>query len=49
MEANQVVRRSRIPWNKDRLIGQKAPFKPKEVWAMRARMQQEHRSRDLAC
>jgi hypothetical protein len=23
------------PWNKGRLIGQKRPLKPKEVWAIR--------------
>lgn len=40
--------RSREPWNKGKLVGQKAPFKPKDIWAMRMRLQQEHRSRDLA-
>ncbi len=48
MEATQASSRPRVPWNKGKLVGQKAPFKPKDVWAMRARMQQEHRSRDLA-
>lgn len=38
----------REPWNKGKLVGQKAPFKPKHIWAMRMRLQQEHRSRDLA-
>jgi hypothetical protein len=38
----------REPWNKGKLVGQKAPFKPKDVWAMRARLQQEHRTRELA-
>ncbi len=27
------------PWNKGRLIGQKRPLKPKEVWNIRARLQ----------
>ena len=36
------------PWNKGRLIGQKRPLKPKDVWAIRVRRQLEHRSRDLA-
>jgi integrase len=40
--------RRREPWNKGKLVGQKAPFKPKDIWAMRMRLQQEHRSRDLA-
>jgi hypothetical protein len=37
-----------IPWNKGRLIGQKRPLKPKEVWAIRVRLQLERRSRNLA-
>jgi hypothetical protein len=36
------------PWNKGRLIGQKSPLKPKDVWAIRARLQLERRARDLA-
>jgi hypothetical protein len=36
------------PWNKGRLIGQKRPLKPKEVWAIRVRLQLEERKRDLA-
>ena len=39
---------ARVPWNKGKLVGQKAPFKPKEVWAIRARLQIENRSRELA-
>lgn len=38
----------REPWNKGKLVGQKTPFKPKDIWAMRMRLKQEHRSRDLA-
>jgi len=38
----------RAPWNKGRLIGQKRPLKPKEVWAIRVRLQLEERRRDLA-
>jgi integrase len=38
----------RVPWNKGRLIGQKRPLKPKEVWAIRVRLQLEERRRDLA-
>jgi integrase len=37
-----------VPWNKDRLTGQKRPLKPKDVWAIRVRLQLEHRARDLA-
>ena len=36
------------PWNKGRLIGQKRPLKPKDVWAIRVRLQLEGRKRDLA-
>src|SRR5271169_2102631 len=37
-----------VPWNKGRLTGQKRPLKPKDVWAIRVRLQLKHRSRDLA-
>jgi hypothetical protein len=36
------------PWNKGRLIGQKRPLRPREVWAIRVRLQIEQRRRDLA-
>jgi integrase len=36
------------PWNKGKLVGQKAPFKPQEVWAIRVRLQMENRARELA-
>jgi integrase len=38
----------REPWNKGKLTGQKAPFKPKDIWAMRVRLQQQRRTRELA-
>lgn len=38
----------REPWNKGKLIGQKTPFKLKEVWAIRVWLQLEHRVRELA-
>ena len=37
-----------MPWNKGKLVGQKAPFKPQEVWAIRVRLQMENRTRELA-
>ena len=40
--------RTHEPWNKGKLVGQKAPLKPKEVWAIRARLQMENRVRELA-
>jgi hypothetical protein len=36
------------PWNKGKLIGQKAPFKLKGVWAIRVRLQMHGRTRELA-
>jgi hypothetical protein len=38
----------KAPWNKGHLIGQKRPLKPKDVWAIRVRLQLEGRKRDLA-
>jgi hypothetical protein len=37
-----------IPWNKGKLVGQKAPLKLKEIWAIRIRMQLGNRTRELA-
>jgi hypothetical protein len=37
-----------VPWNKDKLVGQKPPFKIKEIWAIRIRLQLSNRIRDLA-
>ncbi len=31
-------RRHREPWNKGKLIGQKAPLRLKEIWAIRIRL-----------
>lgn len=36
------------PWNKGRFVGQKAPLKLKEIWAIRIRLQLAKRTRDLA-
>ena len=38
----------RGPWNKGKLVGQKAPFKLKEIWAIRIRLQLAQRKRGLA-
>jgi hypothetical protein len=37
-----------VPWSKGKLMGQEQPLKPKDVWAIRFRLQLEHRTRDLA-
>ncbi|MEL7539675.1 MAG: tyrosine-type recombinase/integrase [Pseudomonadota bacterium] len=36
------------PWNKGKLVGQKAPLKPPQVWAIRVRLQLADNKRDLA-
>ena len=36
------------PWNRGKTIGQKRPLKPKEIWAIRIRLQLADRLRDLA-
>lgn len=38
----------REPWNKGKFVGQKAPFKPKDIWALRVRLLMEGRVRELA-
>jgi len=38
----------REPWNKGKIVGQKAPFKLRDVWALRFRLQMEKRVRELA-
>ena len=38
----------RIAWNKGRIIGQKRPLLPKQVWAIRARLELAGHLRDLA-
>ena len=36
------------PWNKGKLMGQKAPLTAQEIWSVRMRLQDEGRVRDLA-
>jgi integrase len=49
LTGNQPLPRlARTPWNKGRLVDQKRPLKPKDVWAIRVRLQLEQRKRDLA-
>lgn len=47
-EVTSQVIRAHEPWNKGKLVGQKSPFKLKEVWAIRIWLQLEHRTRELA-
>jgi integrase len=48
MENPLSLPQRREPWNKGRMIGQKRPSKPKDVWTIRVRLQLEGRKRDLA-
>jgi hypothetical protein len=36
------------PWNKGKLVGQKAPLRLNEIWAIRVRLQLSHHVRELA-
>ena len=38
----------KVPWNKGKIVGQKAPLKLKDTWAIRIRLQLGHRTRELA-
>jgi hypothetical protein len=39
---------TREPWNKGKLVGQKAPLKLKDIWAIRIHLQLDQRIRELA-
>lgn len=45
---NTVNTIQRRPWNKGRLIGQKRPLNPKDVWAIRVRLELSCKRGDLA-
>ena len=46
METINSAASIRVPWNKGKLVGQKAPFKLKEIWAIRVRLQIASRCRE---
>jgi hypothetical protein len=48
MESVNPATMTREPWNKGKLVRQKTPFKLKELWAIRVRLQIARRCRDLA-
>ncbi|WP_408273867.1 hypothetical protein [Paraburkholderia sediminicola] len=48
MESAMETRQTRELWNKGKLIGQKPPLEPKEIWAIRIHLQNAHSVRDLA-
>ena len=39
---------AKVPWNKGKIVGQKAPLKLKDIWAIRIRLQLGNRTRELA-
>lgn len=42
------IQNHRKPWNKGKLVEQKAPLKLREIWAIRIRLQLSRKVRDLA-
>ena len=48
MHSSEVPTKPFVPWNKGKVTGQKPPLKPREVWAIRVRVQVANRVRDLA-
>ncbi|MCG7601584.1 tyrosine-type recombinase/integrase [Halomonas sp. McH1-25] len=45
---NATIITIREPWNKGKLVGQKAPLRLKDIWAIRVRLQLAGKPRDLA-
>lgn len=45
---SQSVETKKSPWNKGKLVGQKAPLKLRDIWAIRVRLQISKRVRELA-
>jgi len=48
MESIDNASTRRAPWNKGKLVGQKAPLKQREIWAIRIRLQLADSTRELA-
>jgi len=48
MDTAAITTRRVTPWNKGKLLAQKPPLKRKEIWAIRIRLQLDHRARELA-
>jgi integrase len=47
-QSNCIASHHREPWNQGKLVGQKAPLRLKEIWAIRIRLQLAERTRELA-
>jgi hypothetical protein len=45
---NTIARYSHQPCNKGKLVGQKAPLRVRDIWAIRVRLQLAEKTRDLA-
>ena len=45
---NTIARYQHQPWNKGKLVGQKAPLRVRDIWAIRVRLQLAEKTRDLA-
>src|SRR5260221_6846486 len=48
MDTNVKIEERAAPWNKGKLLGQEPALKLKEIWAIRIRLQLDHRVRELA-
>jgi integrase len=48
MRQPDLFRTPKKPWNAGRIIGPKAPLKPKHIWAIRQQLKANGRRRDLA-
>ena len=48
MYSKRHQEKTKIAWNKGKLMGQKSPLARQEIWAIRIRLQNEGRRRDLA-
>ncbi|MBL0949136.1 MAG: integrase, partial [Pseudomonas sp.] len=45
---NNIATYSHQPWKRGKLVGQKAPLRLRDVWAIRVRLQIAEKVRDLA-
>ncbi|EOZ4878944.1 tyrosine-type recombinase/integrase [Pseudomonas aeruginosa] len=43
-----LTSKAREPWNKGKLVGQKAPLRLRDIWAIRVRLEIANKDRDLA-
>jgi hypothetical protein len=48
MDTVTTIEGRAAPWSKGKLLGQKPPLKPREIWAIRVRLQLARRARELA-